>query len=779
MRIADVIRAAADGVERVVDVHEGELVLTSYLQLPDGVDYVHAPGDTTDVDAHTLLLDLVGPDPRRHRPLDTLPATLAAARSARRAVVLLGYDADDLPVHRIVDALHDTGGRVSAMVPLDYTHIGAALVVEPGDASRANAEHNLLRLTEFGARTLRSRVHELEAEVEHLRAQLPGDALADDTDEPADAPRTELDELRDEIEELRAAQRRLRELERSTTWKVGLVVVDAIAKPGKRTVKAPVTLAKLFRKRAEQRKLKNATTAGAAKPADVRALAGVRTDRLLTPFAAQPDADLSGTLTIAGVWPAETERILAPDARAVTLQPNHAALQFRRTDPDVVIVQAAAAGAGSPWAALGAPPGLARDVEVRTVLDLAARREVPTVLWFDRPAHLVPGLDALAERFDVVLTDSGPWVDVKKGDAFSLGVQLARFGALSAGASGSGTGAPAFLGSLDPRLGHRRRASLEAVLREAAGRGLRWYDDGAGDDLAGPHLVDPEDLVATRAGYLPANRRPGAYRDHGVWIGMAPLAASTPIHLRTLEQLASGARVVSPVPAVVDGELKRRVFDGSTDPRGALAAACDAPADDAQFTILRELYQRASTARWLARLAQVTGLPVYPERAAATTVVFTDVDASAANVIVAAALGQRERPAAVLLALRPGTSTASLGVVLDTLQREGVHAHVTTATDPAAVAGAVTTPWCTFTGATRLHADHLLDLHVLRACTDSDAVGFGPPGRDTVPVARALVRASLVADGTVRIADGAAGRVWSGGAARVNAIDPVAVGAEA
>jgi hypothetical protein len=749
MRVAEVVRSALDGIERVVDLHEGDLDLAVQLALPDGVELVRAAAGArahTSLDTRTLVVDVLGPDARHTRPIVHVEDALGALLACRRALVLLTYPLDELPVGDLLQSLGDAACQLVAAVPVESHTISSALVIERRVRLDANGDDlNRLRLAALTSTVLDTRLQALEHEVDDLRAQLP---RADDEHGEA---RTELERLRDDVDALRVDRQRLQELERSTTYHVGRVVIDVLSKPGKGAVRAPGALWKLWRERSDRRSYK---TASPGEPRG-RPRVAVRASRLLNPHPLPIDADLTGMLTIAGVWPAESERLLAPDARAVTLHPNQATRQVQLVEPDVLLVQSSAARPGSPWAALGSAPAAARDLELLDVLREAERREIPAVLWFDDPAHLVPGLDALAGHFDVVLRDHGPWADTEAADAFDLGVQLARFGVLGPCPTPPGAGVR-FLGALDPRLGVRRHAQLRATLEAAVDAGLRWFDDGSTDDVAGAPIALPAALAERRDGYLPANRRAETYRAHRAWIAMPPRAHTATWHRRTVEQLAAGAHVVLPAAAPIDGELKPRVFDASSDPRAALAAAQESFADDAQLAVLRDLYLRASTQRWLARLARAANLALDPAAAYATTVGFLDVTAADADRVVAAVLGQRLRPACVALGLGASTSAADVEGLRAALARAGVDARVVAHGGARAIVEGVTTPWTTFMPAATTGPDHLLDLHVARACSAAAAVAFAGAGA----AAPTLVRTDAITRGDVVLAGASDDPSW-------------------
>jgi hypothetical protein len=682
-------------------------------------------------------------------------------------MLLLAFD--EPPLEQLVAASIDARAYIALAAPVDERDVDAVVVLERADADTSTLEtENRLRLTDLAARMRQARVEALADEVVRLRALVPDEQLDD-------ASRRELQVLREEIGELQIDQVRLREIEHSTSYRIGHLIVTALAKPGKQTLRAPRELARLWRSRSER--VVGRSTPGSLADARRRPRASVRTQRLLNPHPLPLDADLGGVLTIAGVWPAETERVLAPDAQVATLHPNQAQHQLELAGADVLLVQSSAALAGSPWAGLGTPVGVARDLELRAVLYEAIRRDVRTVLWFDQPRTLVPGLDELAPHFDVVLTDHGPWTDTDARDAFSIGVQLARFGVVDTSLAAA---VPGFLGALDPRGRPRDRAQLTALLRAATSRGLRWFDDGSNDHVPGVPAAIPDELRHAYAGYLQPNLRPATYRAHAAWIATP---GADGLSRRAAEQLASGARVVVPAPVAVDGELKPRVIDGSTAAGAAtaIAAALDGPADHAQLAVLRELYTRAATHEWITRLARLLDVGVDPAAALATTLIAPGVRPDTTSAIVASVLAQRVRPAAVVAGTAPGVTGAEIAAALQPLASVGVTVHVVDGDVDrdverkrvAPLLASVGTPWCAVIGPERLGPDHLLDLHVLRACSTTGVVGIGANTR--VDARRALVRTDLVRNGSVTFVEGGGG-TWVGAPGAVAAYEPAVLG---
>src|SRR5690242_3769438 len=121
MRITEVVTAALDGLERVVDLHEGDLDLKVLLALPTTVEY--ARDDDALVDDHTLVVDLLGADGRRHRPVDCVTDTVAALRIAPRAMLLLAFD--EPPLEQLLAASIDARAYVALAAPVDERDVDA------------------------------------------------------------------------------------------------------------------------------------------------------------------------------------------------------------------------------------------------------------------------------------------------------------------------------------------------------------------------------------------------------------------------------------------------------------------------------------------------------------------------------------------------------------------------------------------------------------------------------------------------------------------------------
>jgi hypothetical protein len=142
-------------------------------------------------------------------------------------------------------------------------------------------------------------------------------------------------------------------------------------------------------------------------------------------------------------------------------------------------------------------------------------------------------------------------------------------------------------------------------------------------------------------------------------------------------------------------------------------------------------------------------LPVEPTRANATTLVIAGATPSAVANVVTSVLAQRERPAEVVFAVAPGMHASNIAG-LAPLHQAGIGTRVVEGGAAYAV-HAATAPWTNVVTAPDLPADHLLDLHVVRACRDSASVVMSGSEHGARRPPRVLVRTEAVRAGTVNL----------------------------
>ncbi|RJL30502.1 hypothetical protein [Bailinhaonella thermotolerans] len=191
------------------------------------------------------------------------------------------------------------------------------------------------------------------------------------------------------IQELAA---RLAAVEGSVTLRVGQTLVGAARRPGRRMVRLPRDLYRLWRTSART-DVRETSERPAPAPSQTEAPGTVP-----SPFLGLTEEERllvapRDRLVIAGVLTPEAVAALEPYAHVVPLTPHAAELVGDLRDPDLVLIQAAACTGHGPWAHLGDPAATDRERRIREVIASSQIRGRPVVLWRDAPA--APGLRRL------------------------------------------------------------------------------------------------------------------------------------------------------------------------------------------------------------------------------------------------------------------------------------------------------------------------------------------------------------------------------------------------
>lgn len=248
MRMTEVLSRCLDGVAQVVAAAPDGVDLRRGLSLPDGVGYGEDTGDGR-LGRDSLLLGFVGPEASRFAvgPLSRLDI-------GARALVLLGWPAEELPYQRLVEPLIEHRCQVVSVFPVDPpapAGVFCALVVErveklagprrgsgPADAE-APADDlaamlrvaNEFALSDFVARRLRERVAELTERVQAQEEQL---AERDDR-------------LHETRRKLSSTRSRLEMLESSASFQLGRTLVQAVRHPATAVATVPRDLVRIWR----------------------------------------------------------------------------------------------------------------------------------------------------------------------------------------------------------------------------------------------------------------------------------------------------------------------------------------------------------------------------------------------------------------------------------------------------------------------------------------------------------------------------------------------------
>ena len=229
--------------------------------------------------------------------------------------------------------------------------------------------------------------------------------------------------LRETRLQLTMAQTRLAAVEQSATLELGRTLVRAARRPWPRGAQLPRDLYRMWR----------SGGAGQATPATSPAMLALASaqlsdlagggERLLSALTApglsarEPGPGTvpeSPGLAVTGVLTARACAALAPDAAVHPLLPHDADILLEGCGADLVIIQAAALLASSPWAYAVDPAGADRGRRLGRLIAAARGLGKPVILVRDIPAHLAPGLDWVAASCDAVVDDD-------------LGVPLAMF----------------------------------------------------------------------------------------------------------------------------------------------------------------------------------------------------------------------------------------------------------------------------------------------------------------------------------------------------------------
>jgi hypothetical protein len=515
-----------------------------------------------------------------------------------------------------------------------------------------------------------STIPEDDAMLEAGDAGAPGDpGLAAERDRLA---RT----LRDTRLQLAMTQARLSALEGSATLTLGRTLVRAARRPWSRGVQLPLDLIRMWRERGGLTGPAAATLALAS--AQLNDLSGVG-ERFLSALTA-PGLGAPGAasaaftppgLVVTGVLSAESCATLAPDAAVYPLLPH---------DADVVLIEAAAMLASSPWAYAGDPAATDRGRRLGRLIAGARALGKPVIFVRNVPAHLAPGLDWVAASCDAVSDDG-------------FGVQLARFNPV--GLAGQRPSDPVYAGPRDPRESPAVRALLDSLT-----------------GVAGPVAV---------TGEIGWRRRPALYREHALFVTVSPGQAR--------EQRACGARVV-----IINGEraaLREQIA----------AARAQAPLTEAEtLPELREIFAAYATPVRLAGLGSLARLPDHLVTGRQIAVLARVEDAAGAAALAARLRRQRSTPAELVVAVaaRAGESAElsrhTVIAALADLAGQGI--LVTAVPEETGDAGwialaakAARSPWVApWPGDREYDEWYLLDLACARECAQADAVGHAGSG---------------------------------------------------
>lgn len=258
-----------DGVSEVVDLSPAEADLRTHLRLPEEQTYGRydaADPEKPELGRGTLVIGLIGPDPTQHTDPADLAPLLRRLPTGAQVLLVAAWPILEFPHHRLLGPLVESRCQVVEAVTVDHARrhgFHLALVIRRVDALVTPRPHLLdhapgapaatderpdelatvLRManeyvmTDLIARPTRRRVMDLEERTRELGRKV----------EQLEAVVAKRDTRLQELERrLAAAQQRMANLQSSTTFQVGRVVVDGARRPGRAVVSVPVSLARMW-----------------------------------------------------------------------------------------------------------------------------------------------------------------------------------------------------------------------------------------------------------------------------------------------------------------------------------------------------------------------------------------------------------------------------------------------------------------------------------------------------------------------------------------------------
>ena len=725
--------------------------------------------------ARVLELAIVGPDPALDGPGSDVLDAIRRLEPGDRCAILFGYETYALPFQPLLDELTSAHAQVVHLSALDHDRLHAAAMVmtseepvivrdlmdrplSPPDDPEQGDPVFLRMMNEY-----------LFAEfvLTSLRAQLfddgPGPVT---TAEPfMEQVDYDLERARAEAEQARAeAQRAWAEAERiagSTSYQLGRTLVET-ARRRSPVTGLPRAMLRVWR----------TTGDSATPPPGSQTRLGQTTDTVLARrrmvtdpsptdraedrlFLSDSAVAISARTqpVVLGILSDPTAGALAADAIVNRVTPNDALLTLERSEPDFVLVEAAALAPSHPWAFAANAAAIERASLLIDLIDRARRLGRPAVLVRDLRSADHVGLLPLEPAFDLVI-DAAHGPDGTVG--WSRGVQLARFNPL--GAPVTRDGRPLFIGGFDPRAPMRERQFIESVLAAA-----RAIDLGVGLDADAPTGWDavPEDMRDSVLGRI-------------AWSGLAPLYRRTSLVIanpftdrdrgwavdaRTLEQLASGTRIVSGPNCPLEGMAERHVTvirDRDDAARGiADAVASGAPTFAQVRTLLRALFLGHASAVMLSQITRRLGLSIDPlSGRSVTAVVDLSADSDIERIIESMTQGI-QRPTRTVIRLDDGARWS--GTADTAMANAGIDVEVLSGapgTKASRLESDETTEWLSLWPQGRSVAPtYLLDLLIGGEMSRSDVVGYGAdPGFRFVPSLG--LQASIVRRGALSDAGG-------------------------
>jgi hypothetical protein len=526
--------------------------------------------------------------------------------------------------------------------------------------------------------------------------------------------------------ELRSAQKKINMLESSTSMRVGKALVQAANRPKESALRLPRQLLEMWRFRGQRRSAPSTSTAAGA---------GVTLRRPDRKFLSHGlvELDRRTELSIVGILRTETIETLTGYCSLAVTVPHDALTVFECVQPDLLLIEAATAEPGSPWAYFDDPSAADRGRRLHEMAVEAQDRGIPVVLWQNAAPHLAAAIRNVVDSADLVLSGPGGH---RSAMSWHAGVNLAQH--VPAGLADSERSGFVYLGDSPSGSLFHDRDLLEEVLRVAAPSGLP---------------PNGERAAWTGTTHRHWERRRTA--NQSAIVGIACPFSVPPyvngLYPQILEQLAAGLRIVSgPNQDLLDtfGDSAISVVDKNAveaQIEKVLAEGQTSPME--RWRTLRVLLEKYSTPMQLDRLARRLGLRTMPSARRAVTVI-VDVTAETAPRMLESIMAQNLRPAEVVANLqseefvldRIGTELESAGIAVTVVPGQR---------GPGELIRYAKSPWMTFWDGGPWSADRLLDLVLAAECSEADAVGFADAGFlqfvQSLPPRGTLLRADAAA----------------------------------
>lgn len=770
LALADVLRPHLVRAERILDLSQGHAELFDPSILPDGIEYERPEADVLEegaIGTGTLLIATIGRDGSDHAESFDAFAAIRRLAAGGRFAIAVGGPLDREIGRDLVDRLALLECHVLEIDPVSGSELQAVILGVRDDHRPTARDNDAATLIE--ERQLDLRVANRLVLGWYLQQLVP----SDDSSASNDFDALSGTDVRRMSQRLSETESRLAAIETSTSYRVGRTIVQAVRRPSNVARLIP-RLADVRPRRSSKPRVRPTSTLPSRVDSRAAWNASIRygPERLFQAYSSGAEGART-RLVIAGVLRDETAEILGHDTTVHRLTPNDAALALERADPDFLLIETGAFGAGRQWAYAGNPAAIDRDRELLRLIASCRRLGRPAVLWRTAATPFPIGIGELASQFDVVLDATGRGSSAE----WLPGVQLARFNLLGANATRSS--APTLVGTWDERAPRKVRKAHQELLEGLLADGLEVRVDQ--HSVVGVDAF-PESLRPAFRGTVDPTRAGAIYRSQALIVD-DPFARSGGAD-RALDALACGARILGttrlhllglPADAVIAVDEAGSV---ATAISGAIAAGTLPPAR--ARAVSRVLFQHHAVPVALARLVDHLGLAIDPLAGRGVSLIVRMSGGTALDGIATAIVGQTHRPREVV-AVMDGDQ-ASMTSALDEISAAGItvrvgdrSADLDDAPDHPWVWAAADAhePWIRGWTSSDHGPDDLLDLVLAAEASRADAVGYtdGPSLAfvGDLPLDASLIRRDVLAPENTPPGALAAGRLepWARRGARI------------